>query len=309
MIAAGRGNRETGSVPANVTNGYVSRVAPVVLRLLVGLAVAYAAVLLLAWRFQTRIALPGARARLIPPAQAGFADGDIVEVTTADGVRLRGWFIPPVPSAASGAPVPGLLWFYGNLETVTGLAPIVRWLRPPNVALLILDYRGYGESQGSPSEAGLYADADAAWTYLATRPDVDPARIAVYGHSVGSVPALHLATTRPVRALVLESPFTTAAEMARVHYPMLPRFIVRLSMNNLERAARLTAPLLVFHGTEDRIAPPLMGRAVAETGHARELVMINGAGHNDTYGVGGEDYRNRFHAFLREHLASAEGER
>ncbi|MBI2616422.1 MAG: alpha/beta hydrolase [Gemmatimonadetes bacterium] len=282
--------------------GYVSRVLVSLLRILLGVAIAYGALLLLAWRFQNRMALPGARMRLVPPAQAGLPDGEIVDVTTADGVRLRGWYLAPSPDPRPGRPAPGLLWFYGNMETVTGLAPIVRWLRPPDIALLILDYRGYGESEGSPSEQGLYADADAAWAYLSARPEVDASRIAVYGRSVGAVPALHLATTRPVRAVALESAFSSAADMARVHYRMLPSFIVRLSMNNLERAARLTAPLLVFHGTEDAIALPRMGRAVAEAGHARELVLIRGAGHNETYDVGGEAYKQKLHQFLQEVL-------
>ena len=280
----------------------VTRVLQSLLRVLLGLGIAYAALLLLAWRFQHRMALPGARAPLMSPSQAGIAGGEIVAVTTADGVRLRGWYLAPSPVPDPRTPAPGLLWFYGNMETVTGLAPIIRWLRPPDVALLMLDYRGYGESAGSPSEQGLYADADAAWAYLTSRPDVDPSRIAVYGRSVGSVPALYLATTRPVRAVVLESPFSSAVDMARVHYRFLPSFIVRLSMDNLERAARLTAPLLVLHGTEDNIALPRMGRAVAEAGHARELVLIKGAGHNETYDVGREEYRRKFLGFLAETL-------
>lgn len=272
------------------------------LRILVGLGIAYVVLVGLAWRFQHRLALPGARARLMLPAQAGMPDGEIVEVRTSDGVLLRGWYLPPSPNPGPRIPSPGLLWFYGNMETITGLAPIIRWLRPSGIALLILDYRGYGESDGAPSAEGLDADADAAWTYLTSRPEVDPGRVAVYGRSVGSVPALQVATTRPVRAVVLESPFSSATDMARVHYPFLPSFIVRLSMNNVERAARLTAPLLVFHGTEDDIALPRMGRAVAEAGHARELVLIQGAGHNETYDVGGENYRRKMHAFLQEML-------
>jgi fermentation-respiration switch protein FrsA (DUF1100 family) len=272
------------------------------LRILAGLGLAYLAVLLLAWRFQERMALPGARARLIPPAQAGIRDGETVTVTAADGVRLQGWYLPPSPPPALRSPAPGLLWFYGNMENVSGLAPIIGALRPPGVALLILDYRGYGESDGSPSERGLYLDAEAAWTYLASRPGLDSSRIAVYGRSVGSVPALYLATGHPVRAVVLESPLTSAADMARVHYPFFPRFIVRLSMNNLERAARITAPLLVLHGDRDNIAPPWMGKAVAEAGHARELVLIRGAGHNETYDVGGAEYRRKLLAFLADVL-------
>lgn len=302
MTETGNEKREAGSVQEAAPKGYVSRVLPSLLRILLGLGIAYAVLLLLAWRFQDRLALPGSRTRLIPPSQAGIPDGEIVEVTAGDGVRLRGWYLPASPDPGTSSAAPGLLWFYGNMETVSGLAPIIRWLRPPGTALLILDYRGYGESGGSPSERGLYEDADAAWAYLTARPEVDASRIAVYGRSVGSVPALHVATTRPVRAVVLESPLSNAADMAREHYAFLPRFIVRLSMNNLERAARLAAPLLVFHGTEDDIAPVRMGRAVAEAGHARELVLIEGAGHNETYDVGGEEYRAKLHAFLRETL-------
>ena len=285
----------------NTRAGYVSRVLASVARILLGLGVAYLVLLVLAWRFQNRMALPGARGPLVTPEQARIPDGQIVEVTTPDGEHLRGWYLPPNPRPLTGG-APGLLWYYGNMESVSGLAFLLRGFRPPGVALLILDYPGYGESSGSPSEQGLYATADAGWAYLASRPELDSTRIAVYGRSVGSVPALYAATSHPVRAVVLESPLTTAWDMARVHYPFLPRFILRLSLNNLERAGRLTAPLLVVHGDGDQIAPPWMGRAVAEAGHAREFVIIKGAGHNETYDVGGRDYREKVLAFLTETL-------
>lgn len=267
---------------------------------LVGLAIAYVVLTLLAWRFQEKLAFPGYRMRLIHPREAGMPEGEIASVTASDGVVLKGWYLPPSPDPGPRTPAPGLLWFYGNMETVSALAPIIRDLRPPGVALLILDYRGYGESGGSPTEDGLYRDGEAAWEFLSRRPEVDATRIAVYGRSLGSAVAMHLADTRPVRAVVLESPFSNAAEMARQHYRILPRFIVRLSLDNLSRASRLDVPLLVLHGTEDQIAPLRMGRAVAEAGHARELVLIQGAGHNETYDVGGRLYREKLHTFLRE---------
>ncbi len=280
---------------------YVSRVLLSVARILLGLGVAYLVLLVLAWRFQNRMALPGARGPLLAPEQAGIPDGQIVDVTTPDGEHLRGWYLPPDPRPTSGG-APGLLWYYGNMESVSGLGFLIRAFRPPGVALLILDFPGYGESSGSPSEHGLYATADAGWAYLASRPELDSTRIAVYGRSVGSAPALYAATTHPVRAVILESPLTTARDMARVHYPFLPRFILRLSLDNLERAGRLAAPLLLFHGDQDQIAPLWMGRAVAEAGHAREFVVIEGAGHNETYDVGGRAYREKLLAFLAETL-------
>jgi dipeptidyl aminopeptidase/acylaminoacyl peptidase len=273
-----------------------------VIRIAVGAAVAYGLVVVVTWRFQERIALPGSTGRLTSPAEAGFRNGRTVEITTPDGVRLRGWYLSPPPSPTRW---PGLLWFYGNMETVSGLAPVIRRMGPTEMALLVLDYRGYGESEGRSSEATLYADAETAWTWLTQQPEVDATRVAVYGRSIGSVPALYLAASRSVCAVVLDSPFSNAAEMARLHYPFLPRAIMHFSMNNLVRAARITAPLLVFHGTEDDIAPLAMGRAVAEAGHARELVLIKGAGHNETYDRGSEAYRDKLQAFLREGLGVA----
>lgn len=272
------------------------------LKIALGLGLGYVLVVILAWRFQDRLALPAPRMRLPAPRTAGLADGERVEVATSDGVVLSGWYLPARGASRLTGPAPGLIWFYGNMETVAALGPVIGWLRPPAVAVLALDYRGYGENAGRPSEAGLYLDAEAAWAYLASRRDVDPARIAVYGRSVGSVPALYLATTHPVRSVVLDSPFSSAADMARLHYGFLPPFLVRLSMNNLERARRLEAPLLVFHGTADRIAPLWMGQAVAQAGRARRLVAIEGAGHNETYDLGGEAYRHAFFAFLAETL-------
>lgn len=278
-----------------------SRVLESALRVLAGLAIAYVVLAVLAWRYQEKLAFPAPRARLLDPAAVGIPDGQRVTLTASDGVRLHGWYLPPAPRPAAGR-APALLWFYGNMETISGLGSIIRDLRPPGTAVLILDYRGYGESEGTPTEVGLYRDADAAWEFLSAHADVDSARITVYGRSLGAAVALHLADTRPVRAVVLESPFSSAAEMAREHYRLLPSFIIRLSLDNVARASRLRVPLLVLHGTDDRIAPLRMGRAVAAAGRARELVLIEGAGHNDTYDLGGARYREKLHAFLRSTL-------
>ena len=267
------------------------------LRIVVGLLIAYVVVAVLAWRYQEKLAFPGPRQALPDPADRGIR-GERVRVTAADGVQLYGWYLPP--DAAADTPAPGLLWFYGNMETVAGLASVVTALKPPAFGLLILDYRGYGESDGDATEAGLYRDGEAAWAWLATRPEIDAGRIAVYGRSLGAAVALHVATRHGPAAVVLDSPFSTAAEMAREHYWFLPRFLVRLSMDNVGRARRLTAPLLVFHGEDDRIAPIRMGRAVAQAGRAAHFVTLQNAGHNETYDAGGHRYREIMHDFLAD---------
>ena len=107
--------------------------------------------------FQARVAFPP-RSRALPdPAQFGLADAQPVEIRTADGARLHGWYLPPYPASTQRAPA--LIWLHGEDETVSALGPTIRELRPPGMAVLVLDYRGSGASAGRPSEAGLYRDA------------------------------------------------------------------------------------------------------------------------------------------------------
>ena len=281
---------------------YFVGVRYLILRVAGVLAAVYLALCALVWRYHNRLAFPGPRTLLPEPEELHIADAERVAVTTSDGVTLHGWYLKPLPAPSAGRRVPGLIWFYGNMETVAAIAPVLRHFRPPMTAVLILDYRGYGENGASTTEPGLYQDAEAAWSYLKTRAEVEASRIAVYGRSLGSVPALYLATTKPVRGVVLDSPFTTARAMAARHYPFFPQFLMRLSLDNLARASSLKAPLLVFHGSQDRIAPMAMGRAIAEAGRG-ELVEIAGAGHNETYDEGGDGYRDKMWSFLERHLS------
>ncbi len=270
-----------------------------VLRVAVALGVAYALVVLLAWVFQERLAFPAPRASVPDPRAVGLDRGQRIELTVDGHTRLAGWFVPPAAPPA-GARAPGLLWFYGNGENIAAIAPVLRDLAPPHAALLVLDYPGYGGSAGRATEAGLYATAEAAYTALAQRADVDPARLYVYGRSMGSAAAVRLAVRHPVAGLVLDSPFTNAWEMSRARYAILPRFILRLSLDNLRGIRAVHCPVLVFHGTADRVAPPEMGRRIAAAAPAgAELVLIEGAGHNDTYAMGGRAYRDKLWRFIK----------
>src|SRR5882724_6411690 len=194
------------------------------LRIIVGLGLAYTLLLLVAWLFQDRLAFPAPRASLPDPQHLGVENGEKVELVSGDGTKLVGWYLRPVepkPPPTS----PGLLWFYGNGETIAAIWPVVREFQPPGTAVLVLDYPGYGGSGGRATEAALYAAADAAYAALATRPGVDRQRIYVYGRSLGSAVATYTAAHRPVAGLIVESPFTNAAAMAKHHYGLLPRFL------------------------------------------------------------------------------------
>ena len=266
------------------------------IRVGLGLVGAYLALLALAWRFQERIAFPGPRAP-VPDPKTLRLEGERLTVSLPDGTPLVGWYLPP---ARGSGPGPALLWFYGNGESIGSIWPVLREFRPPEAALLVLDYPGYGASGGRTTEAGLYQTAAAAYAAVADRPEVDPSRIVIYGRSLGTAAAIWLAARRPVAGLVLESPFTNAREMARQHYGLFPRFVLRLQLDNLAAIAGVRAPVLVLHGTADRLVPFTMGERVAAAASSpAELVPIPDAGHNETYDVGGAAYRDRLWTFVR----------
>src|SRR5438477_3077516 len=273
-----------------------------ILRIFIGLVLAYVGLVILAWRFQERLAFPAPRAPLPDPQRVGVANGETVELVSDDGTKLVGWYLRAVDSTAlhrPSPPSPALLWFYGNGETIAAIWPIAREFQPPGTAVLVVDYPGYGGSAGRATEAGLYGAADAAYAALVARPGIDPGRIYVYGRSLGSAAATWVAARHPVAGVILESPFTSAAAMARQHYALLPRFILRLSLDNLGRMRQIRCPVLVFHGDADRLVPTAMGREVAAAAAGPvELVLIHGAGHNDTYDVGGRAYREKVWEFI-----------
>jgi uncharacterized protein len=269
------------------------------LRIALGVALGYALVVLLAWLLQERLALPAPRAPVPDPTRLGITHGERIELVSRDGTRLVGWYLAP-RAVEGGEGRPALLWFYGNGENIAGIWPILRDFQPPGTALLVVDYPGYGGSDGRATEAGLYAAADAAYAALVGRPGVDARRVYVYGRSLGSAVASYVAARYPVAGLILESPFTNAAAMARHLYPFLPRFGLRLSLDNLANVKHVRCPLLLLHGTADRLAPTAMGMAVAAAAAGPvEVVLIHGSGHNDTYDVGGRSYRDKVWEFVR----------
>ena len=269
-----------------------------VLRITVGLAFVYTVLVLLAWLFQERLAFPAPRAGVPDPRRVGVEHGERVALVSADGTRLAGWYLAP-KAVVARQPSPGLLWFYGNGENVAAIWPVVRDFQPPGTAVLVVDYPGYGGSEGRATEAGLYAAADAAYAALVARPGIDPRRIYVYGRSLGSAVATHTAARHPAAGLVLESPFTNAAAMARHLYKLLPPFSVTLRLDNLANVRRIHCPTLVFHGDADRLVPTAMGLAVAAAAAGgAEVVLIHGAGHNETYALGGREYRDKLWDFV-----------
>ncbi len=229
------------------------------------------------------------------PADLGL-DYDNVSFQASDGVALHGWFVP-------GPGEITWLWFHGNAGNISHrLENLLLVHQKLGVNVFIFDYRGYGNSEGKPSEEGTYREAEGAIEYLESRPDVDPSKIILFGRSLGSGVAVDLATRHMPYGLILESPFTSAADVAKRAFPFLPvGFLVRDMYDSISKIERISAPLLVLHGDQDDIVPIEIGRRLYETANSpKTFHTINSAGHNDTYIVGGDPY----FATLRQYMAS-----
>ena len=211
-----------------------------------------------------------------------------------DGSTLRGWQLNPGKQRA-------LIYFGGNAEEVTEYAGSVREPYGER-AVLLVNYRGYGGSGGSPTEKALVADAAEVYDWAARRPDVDPARIALHGRSLGSGVAVQLAAARPARCVILTSPFASALDVARSAYPWLPvALLLRHPFDSLAHAPRLAIPALFLIGEGDTLVPPEHSeRLAAAWAGPVEKLRVPG-GHNDLSVQPGYDAAIR--AFLERHLA------
>ncbi len=259
--------------------------------------VTVAGIVLLAWMFQrTLIYFP--LGNVPAPSEVGLADIEAVEFPTADGLTLNAWFV----RSASSAPAFTVLVLNGNAGNRAYRAPLAASLQQQGVQVLLFDYRGYGGNEGTPTEAGLRADAWAARIYLLDRGDVDASRLIYFGESLGSALAIALATEHPPAGLILRSPFTSLVEVGHFHYPFLPvRFLLRDRFTSIDDIRRVRCPVLVIAGDQDRIIPVDQSRRLYDaTPSAKELVILEGADHNDIELLAGSDMMAAIMRFLRQ---------
>jgi uncharacterized protein len=207
-----------------------------------------------------------------------------IRVTTSDGVRLHGWWIQ-----AGGHRV--VLLFHGNAGNVSHRLDRARlFAERLGVDLFLVDWRGYGRSEGKPSEAGLYRDGLAI--YDAARDcGFSPDRIVLLGESLGCAVALEVALARPCASVALETPFLSVPALARRHYPFVPGFLVRSKFDSESRIARVRVPKLIVASERDEIVPLSHAKRLFEVAAPpKDLFVVPGAGHNDAYLTGGGAY-------------------
>jgi fermentation-respiration switch protein FrsA (DUF1100 family) len=214
-----------------------------------------------------------------PDRQVGPAPPGVEElwIRTEDGVRLHAWY------AAAREAGPVLLWSHGNAGNIDSRQAVLRSLAARGLGVLAYDYRGYGRSEGSPSEAGVYRDAAAVFDALVAR-GTDPGRIVCFGESLGGAVSIEVATHRRCGAIVTVAAFTRLADVARRHYGPLGR-LAGDRFDSLARIPRVGTPVLVAHGDRDEIVPFELGeRLFAAASSPKRFFRIDGADHNDALG-------------------------
>lgn len=220
-------------------------------------------------------------------------DFENLSIVTEDDVRLHAWFVPQRDSDKT------LLFFHGNAGNISHRGDSIKIFHDLGLNVLIFDYRGYGQSEGKPTEAGLYKDARAAWNYLTQTRGISNQQIVLFGRSLGGVVAAKLATEVDAGAIILESTFSSARDMAQELFPILSYVIpLRFNFDSAQFIQEVDSPVLVIHSTEDEIIPYAQGRKIFEAANQpKQLLEISGD-HNSGFLTSQPRYGKELKQFL-----------
>lgn len=265
------------------------------LGLLVVLVGSYGALVALVYAMQSRLLyLPNVAGRelVTTPAAAGLPF-ETVRIETGDGLALHGWFVP----AADACRV--VLFFHGNAGNISHRIDSLQVFHALGLDVLIVDYRGYGQSEGHPSEQGTYADARAAWRWLTQERGYRSEQVVLFGRSMGAAIAAELATRVAPAAVILESAFTSVPDLAARYYWYLPvRSLARFAYATGDLVDGIDAPVLVVHSREDEIVPFEHGRAIFERAREPKALLEITGDHNSGFVTSGDHYVGGLRAFL-----------
>ena len=235
---------------------------------------------------------------VLTPADTALKYEDI-SFKTEDNLRLNGWFIP------AENPRGTLLFCHGNAGNISHRLEIIEIFYKLSLNVFIFDYRGYGKSQGTPSEDGLYQDVQAAYQYLLSRRDVDKETIVIYGKSIGANVAIHLASKVDLVALIAESGFTSAYDMGKELFPYLHiKWIITIKYDAEDMIKNIAIPKLIIHSKDDEIMPFRFGEKLFEAApQPKEFYAMQGT-HNEAVFMARQEYSSRLNSFLSKHLLS-----
>jgi len=269
-----------------------------ILRLLIYALIGYILVLVLVRIFEARFVFfpdyPGRLSGDWHPRNLAVQDAWL---TSSDGTKLHAWWIPNEKAKFT------FLAFHGNAGNLTDRTTVYEFLRDTPGNVLALEYRGYGHSEGKPSERSLYRDASSAYDYLINEKHIDPKTIISFGQSLGTAVASNLAAQRQVGAVILEAPFPSASRLAKVIFRFLPglSFFVRGQFDTQTRVREVHAPIFIVHCREDPVLPFTLGQEVyAASNPPKTFLEINGRCHEEASIIAPEKYRAALQNFLND---------
>jgi len=227
------------------------------------------------------------------PRELGLPFEDVY-IQTRDNVKIHGWLIK-APSAKST-----LIFLHGNAGNIGDRLGKIDLFHRMGLNILIIDYRGYGKSGGRPTEEGVYKDAEAAYDYLRKRNDTKEQNMIGYGASLGGAVVIDLAAKKRLDGLIIDSSFSSAADIAKKIYPFLPAFFMKIKFDSEEKIKDITVPKLFIHSVEDDVIPFVLGKKLYDAApEPKEFVEIKGS-HNDGHIFDQEKIKKGIRAFLKE---------
>ncbi len=272
------------------------------MRFLVYLAAGYAALVGFAFIFAEGLVFFPHRELWGNPSDRGMPWEDVY-FRAADGTELHGWYVGGEGRGPESATKGTILFCHGNAGNISHRMDTLLILRRLGLSTFIFDYRGYGRSEGKPTEAGVYSDVEGAWRWLTGEKGIPPEQIILFGRSLGGAVAAYAAEKLSPRGLILESTFTSLADIGQAHYFFLPvRLIVGNAFNTLERLERIACPVLVAASSEDEIVPGRHGRALFEAAREPKWFLQLKGDHNQGFLTTGQAYVDGLDMFFRNVL-------
>lgn len=267
-----------------------------VISIFIGLILAYIIILFFAFLLQSKMVYVPTRELYRTPKNIDL-DYDEIRLITADGVNLSAWYIPA--SNSRGA----VLFCHGNAGNISHRLDSIRIFHELDLDVLIFDYRGYGQSDGNPSEKGTYLDVQSSWDYLVKSKKIPPHKIILFGRSLGGAVATEMAIRNNAGVLIVESGFISVPALATRYFPFFPvRYISRFNYSTIDKVDKIGIPKLFIHSRDDDIIPYHHGKALYEkAAHPKDFLEIQGD-HNEGFLLSGNHYIEGLDNFISKYF-------
>jgi uncharacterized protein len=257
---------------------------------------------ILIYLFQAHFVYFPSHEQLFSPKEMGMEFEDVY-LTTRDKLSIHGWYIPR-PGASHT-----LLFLHGNAGNISHRLDSLKIFHDLGLSILIIDYRGYGQSEGSPNEAGTYLDAQAAWDYLIKERQLAEQDIIIFGRSLGGGIASWLALEQGPAALILESTFTSVENMGSRMYPFLPiKWMSRIHYPSIERVDKIRCPILFIHSPDDEMIPYEFGQQLFQRAESPKTFLSISGGHNEGFLLSGALYTRGIGNFIQKSTSATKSQ-